>query len=68
MITPEEAWRRIAAEIEPLEVVQASRAEAAGLVLGRELEARVDVPASDVSAMDGYALAGNAIRVFQPLT
>lgn len=60
MITPEEAWRRIAKEVEPLEVVERNRVEAGGFVIGRALEARVNVPATDVSAMDGYALAGDA--------
>ena len=57
MITPEEAWRRIAAELEPLAVENVSRGAAHERSLGADLAATVDVPAADVSAMDGYALA-----------
>ena len=35
-------------------------ADAAGRVLAVEVQASVDVPFADVSAMDGYALAGEA--------
>lgn len=60
MITVEEAWGRIAAEIEPLPVKPTPRREAAERVLARDLTATVDVPAQDVSAMDGYVLGGPA--------
>jgi molybdopterin molybdotransferase len=58
MLTPEEAWRAIAAHLTPLPEEEIPRRQAAGRVLARALPARVDVPAADVSAMDGYALAG----------
>jgi molybdenum cofactor synthesis domain-containing protein len=58
MLHPDEAWRRIAARCAPLPEEAARRRGAAGRVLARPLAATVDVPAADVSAMDGYALAG----------
>jgi molybdopterin molybdotransferase len=57
-ISPEEAWERIAARLAPLAAERVPRREAAGRVLAETLAATVDVPAADVSAMDGYALAG----------
>jgi molybdopterin molybdotransferase len=61
LISPDEAWRRIAAGLVPLPEEELPRRRAAGRVLARGLEATVDVPAADVSAMDGYALAGAAV-------
>jgi molybdenum cofactor synthesis domain-containing protein len=58
MIHPDEAWRRIATRLAPLPEESLPRRSAAGRVLARPLAATVDVPAGDVSAMDGYALAG----------
>ncbi|HET9209563.1 MAG TPA: molybdopterin molybdenumtransferase MoeA, partial [Thermoanaerobaculia bacterium] len=58
LIHPDEAWQRIAERVRPLHGEMVGRREAAGRVLARPLTATVDVPASDVSAMDGYALAG----------
>lgn len=55
---PEEAWRRIESRLTPLPEEMAERREAAGRALARGLPATVDVPAADVSAMDGYAVAG----------
>lgn len=57
-VSPEEAWRRLASLARPLPAVTVERARADGRVLARPLEATVDVPAHDVSAMDGFALAG----------
>lgn len=57
-ISPEEAWRRLALLARPLPAVTVERARADGRVLARPLGATVDVPAHDVSAMDGFALAG----------
>lgn len=56
MISPEEAWRLIETALEPLGVESLPRREASGRVVAAPLEARTDVPATDVSAMDGYAL------------
>jgi molybdopterin molybdotransferase len=58
MLHPDEAWARIAARCPPLPETMVARREALGRVLTRPLAATVDVPAADVSAMDGYALAG----------
>lgn len=60
MLTPEDAWAAIAAEAETLPVEHVSRADAVGRVLVAGLTATVDVPAHDVSAMDGFALGGDA--------
>lgn len=57
-IPPEEAWRRLERLARPLPAVAVERREAAGRVLARGVAATVDVPAHDVSAMDGFALAG----------
>jgi molybdopterin molybdotransferase len=61
MLTPEEAWRAIATHLSalpPPPEEEVPRRQAAGRVLARALPAQVDVPAADVSAMDGYAVAG----------
>lgn len=58
MLHPDEAWRRIAEHLTPLPEERLARRSAAGRVLAGPLAATVDVPAADVSAMDGYALAG----------
>jgi molybdopterin molybdotransferase len=57
-VSPDEAWRRIAVRVAPLPEERVPRRRALGRVLARELLATVDTPASDVSAMDGYALGG----------
>lgn len=59
MLSPEKAWAAIEAEAETLEVERVSRADAVGRVLAGGLTASVDVPAHDVSAMDGFALGGD---------
>lgn len=56
--TPEDAWTRIAARLAARTPRRVRRAEAAGLTLAADLEATVDMPPADVSAMDGYAAAG----------
>lgn len=61
MLHPDEAWRRIAERCPPLPEEWTARRPADGRVLRvltRPLAATVDVPAADVSAMDGYAAAG----------
>jgi molybdopterin molybdotransferase len=59
MLSPEDAWAAIAAEAETLDVERVSRADAVGRVLAAGLTATVDVPAHDVSAMDGFALGAD---------
>lgn len=56
MLSPEDAWSAIATEAETLGIEQVARADAVGRVLAEDLTATVDVPAHDVSAMDGFAL------------
>lgn len=58
MIRPEEAWQRIADTLEPLPAESVPRLAATGRVLAESLTATVDVPALDVSAMDGFAVYG----------
>lgn len=58
MIRPEEAWRRLLPRLAPLASETLVRRSALDRVLAAPLEATVDVPAADVSAMDGYAFAG----------
>ncbi|HBL28331.1 MAG TPA: molybdopterin molybdenumtransferase MoeA [Acidobacteria bacterium] len=58
MLHPDEAWSRIAALCVPRGEEWIARRAARGRVLARALTATVDVPAADVSAMDGYALTG----------
>lgn len=60
MIAPEQAWNAIAGELSPLPAVRRRRREARGRVLAEPLAATVDVPSLDVSAMDGFALHGEA--------
>jgi molybdopterin molybdotransferase len=57
-IPPDEAWQRIAAHLAPLAAERVARRAAAGRVLAEPLPATADVPPADVSAMDGYAVAG----------
>ncbi len=56
-LLPDEAWRRIAGRVTPLAVERVGRRAALGRSLAETLAATVDVPATDVSAMDGYAAA-----------
>ncbi len=72
ILAPEAAWSLLAREIVPLSPVTVPRAEALGHLLAHDLNATVDVPAADVSAMDGYvvghdALAGSALKVVSTL-
>ncbi len=65
-IHPDEAWRRIGERLSPLPEEGVERRAAVGRVLARALAATVDVPAADVSAMDGYAVGG-AVMSGEPL-
>lgn len=58
MLTPAEAWRRLAPHAGPLPTIDVPRRQALGRVLGADLAATVDIPPLDVSAMDGYAVGG----------
>ena len=58
MISPEEAWARLAPYLAALPARRMALSDVAGRVLAEEVQASVDVPFADVSAMDGYALGG----------
>ena len=59
MLTPQDAWNQIESRLEPLPPRQTPRQEAAGRALAAALEATVDMPQADVSAMDGYVCSGD---------
>ena len=59
MLAPELAWERIRGLAAPLSTVTVDRRHSLGYVLAEDLPATVDVPFADVSAMDGYVLAGS---------
>ena len=59
MIRPDEAWRRISEQLSPLPPESVARRDAAGRILAESLSATVDVPALNVSAMDGFAVGGD---------
>ncbi len=59
MLTPEEAWNLIEDELDSLPPRQTPRQEAVGRILASDLAATVDMPAADVSAMDGYVCRGD---------
>ena len=56
LITPEEAWRRLEPNLAPLASTLVPRRLSWRRVLAADLEADIDVPSQDVSAMDGYAV------------
>ncbi|HSM12685.1 MAG TPA: gephyrin-like molybdotransferase Glp [Thermoanaerobaculia bacterium] len=58
MISPDALWSLIAARCRPGPVVASARREALGRFLAEPVRARCDLPPVDVSALDGYALAG----------
>ena len=64
MLSYDEALTRILATIAALPAVEMSLDEAGGLVLAEAVTARWDMPRTDNSAMDGFALAsGNAAGI-----
>lgn len=54
----EEAWARLFALVRPLETEAVPVAEAVGRYLAEDLTARRTQPDADMSAMDGFAVAG----------
>ena len=58
MLPAAEAWSRIESHLDRTGSVAVPRQASRGRCLARDLAATLDVPAHDVSAMDGYALAG----------
>ncbi|MEO8195425.1 MAG: molybdopterin molybdotransferase MoeA [Thermoanaerobaculia bacterium] len=60
MLAPETAWERLLPHLTPLPPQQFERRLAAGRVLAADLVATTDLPPCDLSALDGFALAGDA--------
>ncbi len=60
MITVEEALENLFSLVSPLEIESVPLAEAGGRVLAEGAEARRDQPPFPASAMDGYAVPGDA--------
>lgn len=60
MISPSEAWQRIEERLKISEMERIPRSEAPRRVLAKDLDATLDVPPNDVSAMDGFAIGANA--------
>jgi molybdopterin molybdotransferase len=58
MLAPDAAWEMLLPALAPLPATVVPAAQALGRVLAHDLVATVDVPFADVSAMDGYAVAG----------
>lgn len=59
MLTVEQAWARLEPWLAPLPSQPLSRREALGARLAEPLVARADLPPADVSALDGFAFAGD---------
>jgi molybdopterin molybdotransferase len=57
LIQPEEAWRLLELHLEPLARERLARRDAAGRVLAETVHSKLELPAHDVSAMDGYAVS-----------
>jgi len=55
MLTPTEAARTILDHVAPLPTERRALKEALDLVLAEDVRSPIDLPASDNSAMDGYA-------------
>ena len=60
MLDPETAWERLLPHLAPLPPQRLARSLAAGRVLAEALLATTDLPPCDLSALDGFALAGDA--------
>jgi len=60
VISPEKAWKYLEKHTDPRPPVEVPRRASVGRVLAADLAATVDVPGTDVSAMDGYAVSGPA--------
>ena len=56
LLDPAEAWERIERHLSPRSSEVIERADARGRVLAGDLLATLDVPPTDVSAMDGFAV------------
>lgn len=60
LITPEEAWQKLLADLPEPTSEKVARANALGRVLAAPVSATQDLPPCDMSAMDGYAVSGTA--------
>lgn len=68
MIEPEIAWQRLTPFIVPLGTSTVARRDGLGKVLATALDATLDVPATDVSAMDGFALGAQVdLETWNPI-
>ena len=59
MLEPETAWKRLLPYLAPLAPQRVERRMAAGRILAEALVATTDLPPCDLSALDGFALAGD---------
>lgn len=62
MISVEEAFARIVGEARPLDTEQVPVAQASGRVIAAPIKARRAQPATDLSAMDGYAVVSTDLK------
>ena len=62
MITVEEALTQLFALVSPLEMEEVPLVQANGRVLARDARATRNQPPFAASAMDGYAVSGDAIK------
>jgi molybdopterin molybdotransferase len=67
VIPPDAAWQRLEPFARPLPSERLARRRAHGRVLAEPTMATVDVPPTDVSAMDGYAVAGDVAGCSLPV-
>jgi molybdopterin molybdotransferase len=58
MLSPQDAWNRLEPHLQPCATELLARRRALGRVLAEPVRATLDVPAADVSAMDGFAVVG----------
>jgi len=59
VIDPKKAWETLEKSLQRMPEERIARPLATGRVLAADLKATVDVPGTDVSAMDGYAVIGD---------
>jgi molybdopterin molybdotransferase len=61
MLSPDAVWTLLDAELAPLPAERRGRRAALGAVLAEELHVIAAIPACDVTAMDGFAVAGEIV-------
>ena len=67
LTTAEHAWSLLEPHLTPLPIETVTRRNAWRQVLATGIEARLDVPAQDVSAMDGYAVGAGELPQSLPV-